>query len=177
MKLSKIPRSIILTKPGYYLLSWFDDKIIVSKGTDINNSAQLSGMDFIHLDDYDPTILIGNNMNDLWMVDSSMNREDWEDFRKCHNLSQNQIDAIQKELDEAQLILTYAPKQTEYFSIDPKSYSDFITNCGTHQRIGYRSFEDDSDRDTHDNEHQHSWELYTGLIETFEHCKECGQKK
>lgn len=89
------------------------------------------------------------NPNDAWTLFELL------DNNMYYTLTEEEIDSIVKELKE-----TFDP---------PKVEIDCSGTIGP--RKGYQVPEVKSDCIFHE------WILYTGLNETFEHCKKCGEKK
>lgn len=84
-------------------------------------------------------------------------------FKTLYNLSQEEIDALVKDIEKEATLngnnsIFSGGINTE--TIKPFDFS-LIDNVKDHNEIGCF----------------HEWEMYTGLVETFEHCKKCGKKK
>lgn len=88
--------------------------------------------------------------------------KDFDDYKKMYNLSQDEINAIIKEIQNEQNQQLTLPNQTI-------SQPFYITQNG--------GIEGELKPQANGNVCQHQMVLYKGLNEVFNHCKFCGQKE
>lgn len=133
----------ITVDPGIYLLFWVGHLLVVTSTTYTKEYLAIYGIpNWIEVDCRG--YFEGTSMSDVKFI---------PDFKLQYNLSQEEIDALVKELKE----IYETPKQIDCIGIGPRK--------------------DDKVPEVKSNCVFHEWVWYTGLNETFEHCKKCGEKK
>lgn len=98
-----------------------------------------------------------------------------------HSLSQDEIEAIQKELDEA--YNKYMPKGSNGNTLVPAPQEQldlFKYKPEDYNRL-YEPFEEEPEKPYKEEKKPkctfHKWKTYTGLRESFDYCEVCDEKK
>lgn len=163
----KIIRSEIFYKSGYYYWYVFDNQIYSTHETNqslkyfFDHATSTSNIPSSIFIKDEPEIAIAWEVPLLqyyhcqYIKMNSMKNKDYMDFFKIqYNLSQEEIDALILDIEKEAKALNPNNEQLSFdFSL--------VEKVRDHNEIGC----------------VHEYEMYTGLKESFEHCKKCGEKK